>query len=128
MEWGELLSKNLNISVLIDYYGDILTDKQRDVLELYYNEDLSLAEIAEHEEISRQGVRDSIKRGEESLLELESKLGIAEKFTAFSKLLDEINDRANDIYNESSTYNYSNVITNNAKTILSLIKKNENLF
>lgn len=122
------MSKNLNISVLIDFYGDILTEKQRDVLTLYYNEDLSLSEIAEHEEISRQGVRDSIKRGEESLLELEEKLGMAQKFTAFSKLLDEINQRADNIYEESSTYNYSNVITNNAKEILTLIKKNENLF
>ncbi len=111
----------------MDFYGEILTEKQRDVLELYYNEDLSLAEIAEHEKISRQGVRDSIKRGEESLLDLESKLKIAEKFTALSKLLDEINEKSKAIYTESSTFNYSKVITNNAEEILSLIEKNQDL-
>ena len=121
------MSKNLHISVLMDFYGEILTEKQRDVLELYYNEDLSLAEIAEHEKISRQGVRDSIKRGEESLLDLESKLKMAEKFTAFSKLLDEINDKSKAIFSESSTFNYSKVITNNAQEILELIKKNQDL-
>jgi len=48
------MGKNLKLSVLIDFYGDVLTEKQRNVMELYYNEDLSLAEIAEHEKISRQ--------------------------------------------------------------------------
>ena len=65
------MSKNLAIADLLDLYGDMLTEKQKDVMELYYDQDLSLAEIAEHEEITRQGVRDSIKRGEAYLLELE---------------------------------------------------------
>lgn len=65
------MSKNLAISDLLDQYGAMLTDKQRDVIELYYNQDLSLAEIAEHEQITRQGVRDNIKRGEAFLLEME---------------------------------------------------------
>ena len=64
------MSKNLAISDLLDLYGPMLTDKQRDVIELYYNQDLSLAEIAEHEQITRQGVRDNIKRGEAFLLEM----------------------------------------------------------
>ena len=59
------MSKNLEISFLLDFYGDMLTDKQKDVVELYYNEDLSLAEIASHSGITRQGVRDSIKRAED---------------------------------------------------------------
>ena len=121
------MSKNLNLSVLLDFYGDTLTEKQKDVLELYYNEDLSLAEIAEHEKISRQGVRDSIKRGEETLLELEEKLGMAEKFSVISNLLDSIKEKAEAIYNESSTYNYSKVITNNAEDILLLIKEKSDL-
>ena len=61
------MAKNLEISFLLDFYGDMLTDKQRDVVELYYNEDLSLAEIAAHSGITRQGVRDSIKRAEGQL-------------------------------------------------------------
>ena len=73
------MSKNLEISVLLDYYGGMLTDKQRDVIDLYYNQDLSLAEIAEHEKISRQGVRDNIKRGEAYLTELEENLHLAKQ-------------------------------------------------
>lgn len=73
------MAKNLKYSVMLDVYGAMLTDKQRDMMELYYDEDLSLAEIAEHEGISRQGVRDSIKRGEEAMEELEEKLGIIKK-------------------------------------------------
>lgn len=67
------MAKNLEISYLLDFYGDVLTEKQRDVMEQYYNDDLSLAEIADNFGITRQGVRDSIKRGESILLELESK-------------------------------------------------------
>lgn len=76
------LAKDLSISVLIDFYGELLTPKQRDALDLYYNQDLSLAEIAQHMEISRQGVRDFIKRGEKQLEDLESALGLAGRFDA----------------------------------------------
>lgn len=120
-------TKNLNLSVLLDFYGDVLTEKQRNVMELYYNEDLSLSEIAEHEEISRQGVRDSIKRGEETVLELEEKLGLVKKMTSLNKLLDEIKEKADAIYSESSKYSYSKIITNNAKEILDCLKDNEDL-
>lgn len=122
------MSKNLKLSVLLDFYGDMLTDKQRDVIELYYNEDLSLAEIAQHENISRQGVRDSIKRGEETMLELEDKLGLADKFSKLSTMLDEITQKASLIYEESSKYKYSHTITDNAREILDSLKENENLF
>jgi predicted DNA-binding protein YlxM (UPF0122 family) len=71
--------KNLEVAVLLDYYSGLLTDKQRDVIDLYYNEDLSLGEIAECENITRQGVRDSIKRGEQVLFEMEAALKLAEK-------------------------------------------------
>lgn len=71
--------KNLEVAVLLDHYSGLLTDKQRDVIDLYYNEDLSLGEIAECENITRQGVRDSIKRGEQVLFEMEAVLKLAEK-------------------------------------------------
>lgn len=121
------MAKNLNLSVLLDFYGDTLTEKQKNVLELYYNEDLSLSEIAEHEKISRQGVRDSIKRGEETLLDLEEKLKMAEKFISLAKLLDDIKEKADAIYQESSKYNYSKVITKNAEEILKLIEEKSDL-
>lgn len=74
------MEKDLSIAVLLDFYGDLLTEKQSQALDLYYNEDLSLAEIAEPLGISRQGVRDSIKRGEKQLHELENTLGLAKRF------------------------------------------------
>lgn len=74
------MSKNLEISFLLDFYGEVLTEKQRNVMEQYYNEDLSLAEIADNFDISRQGVRDAIKRGECSILELEEKIGMAHRY------------------------------------------------
>ena len=59
------MPKNLRVTVLFDFYGDMLTDKQKEVVDLYYNEDLSLAEIAAHSGITRQGVRDSISNSRE---------------------------------------------------------------
>ena len=70
------MSKNLSMCRLLDLYGGLLTDKQRDIMDMYYNEDLSLGEIADHYEISRQGVHDAIKRGDVALEEYESTLGL----------------------------------------------------
>ena len=65
----------LEMALLFDYYGGILTDRQRDCFDMRYNQDLSLGEIAEEAGISRQGVHDSLARAEATLLELEQKLG-----------------------------------------------------
>ena len=74
------MAKNLDVVLLCDYYGEMLTDNQRKFIEYYYNDDLSLSEIAENTGITRQGVRDSIKRAEETLQTYEKKLGLADKF------------------------------------------------
>jgi predicted DNA-binding protein YlxM (UPF0122 family) len=74
-----MFEKNLQIGYLLDFYGDILPERKRSVMEMYYNEDLSLAEIATEIDISRQGVRDIIKKTEEELCFYEEKLGLAEK-------------------------------------------------
>lgn len=84
------MSKNLEITYLLDFYGDMLTEKQRTAIEYYYNDDLSLAEIAEAVSISRQGVRDAIKRAEQTLLELEDKLGLAKRFSDVRQGLEQI--------------------------------------
>ncbi len=89
--------KNLKISLLLDFYGAILTEKQRESLELYYNEDLSLAEIAEIASISRQGVRDNIKRGENILLEMEEKLGFFEKYSDLDEIMEQLTNLAENI-------------------------------
>ena len=87
-----MATKNLRVSTLLDFYGNMLTDKQRDLIELYYNEDLSLSEIAELKKITRQGVRDGIKRGEVFLFELEDKLRLAERFYDMEQALERIRD------------------------------------
>ena len=74
------MTKNLALSLLLDFYGGLLTEKQRSVTALYYEEDLSLAEIAEDQGISRQGVRDTVKRAEQQMLEMEETLGLARRF------------------------------------------------
>lgn len=86
--------KNLEVAVLLDFYSELLTEKQRDVIDLYYNEDLSLAEIAEHENITRQGVRDSIKRGEQVLFEMESALRLAEKSRRLESIAQRLEENA----------------------------------
>lgn len=80
------MAKNLQEGVLLDFYGELLTDKQKRALELYYNEDLSLAEIAEDMLVSRQGVRAFIKQGEAHLKEFEEKLGMYGRFSEISRL------------------------------------------
>jgi len=82
--------KNVKYSILLDFYGEMLTEKQQALAELYYNQDLSLAEIAEHENITRQGVHDNLKRGEEYMDELERKLKLHEKHTKEKEKTSEI--------------------------------------
>lgn len=103
--------KDLKISLLLDFYGGILTDKQLDALELYYNEDLSLAEIAQHTKITRQGVRDAIKRGETILLEMEEKLGFYEKYHDVEDKADTVINLAENIKDINSRHCYSKEIT-----------------
>lgn len=82
--------KNLEIGLLLDFYGELLSSSRRQAAELYYNEDLSLAEIAEGAGITRQGVRDSIAKAKAQLTEYEDKLGLAEKFRNIESTLSDI--------------------------------------
>ena len=75
----------MNIGFLLDFYGDVLNERRRDALDFYYNNDMSLSEIAEEMGISRQGVRDLIKKAEEELFFYEEKLGLAKKFESAQK-------------------------------------------
>ena len=68
------MDKKIEISMLWQIYGALLTEKQKEYIDYYYNEDLSLAEIAQNDGITRQGVRDIIKKGEKKLFEYEEKL------------------------------------------------------
>ena len=73
------MDRKVEISILCEIYGKLLTKKQLNILDNYYNLDLSLSEIAENEGITRQAVRDIIKNGENKLFEFEEKLGIMKK-------------------------------------------------
>ena len=72
-------------AILLDFYGELLTDKQRECFELHYCEDLSLSEIAEQCGISRQGVWDNIRRAESALHEMEEKTGLVRRVAALER-------------------------------------------
>lgn len=82
--------EKLFISIYSDYYGSLLTEYQRRLIDGYYNLDMSLSELAEENGISPQGVRDAIKRAEKQLIAYEEKLGLAEKSQKVKKLLEEV--------------------------------------
>ncbi len=86
--------KAFHMTMLFDFYGDLLTDRQKEFFDLYYNEDLSLAEIAENAGITRQGVRDVLVRSEAILTEMEEKTGIVARFLEMQKLSAEIDNAA----------------------------------
>ena len=85
------MAANLHISALLDLYGAILPEKQQRILDGYYNNDLSLSEIAENEGITRQGVSDFVKRSEAQLLEFEQKLGFYEKVVLLKNSAEDLN-------------------------------------
>ena len=111
------MAKDLKISFLLDFYGEMLTQKQREVIEYYYNDDLSLAEIADNEGITRQGVRDSIKRAEAQLLEMEERLGIARRFREMQAGLEQITKAAQEILDCNKRFTYSRDIHERALLI-----------
>ena len=76
-------------SMLLDFYGQLLTEKQRECYDLHYNEDLSLSEIAEQSGISRQGVWDNIRRADAALRELEEKTGLVRRVMELERELEE---------------------------------------
>lgn len=91
------MEKNLRVALLLDYYGELLGDKQRRLVDAYYNGDLSLSEISENEGITRQGVRDGIKRAETFLIDCEEKLGLIERSEDNAKLIEAITRAAGEI-------------------------------
>ncbi len=88
--------KDLGTAYLMDFYGNLLSDKQRDIMQMYYQEDLSLSEIAAECGITRQGVRDNIVRAQKELEGFESALGLCAKFSSINERLDEIKNMLSD--------------------------------
>ena len=92
------------MALLFDFYGDVLTDRQKEFYDLYYNEDLSLAEIAENYGITRQGVRDVIVRAEAILTDLEDKTGLIRRFHAMRSQLSDMVKDAEGILAQNAKY------------------------
>lgn len=86
------MEKNVQVSLLFAFYRNMLTERQIECVDLYYNEDLSLSEISEHLDITRQGVRDNIMRAEKSMRDMENRLGLVKKFLGIKQRLEKIDD------------------------------------
>ena len=117
------MAKNLEISFLLDFYVSMLTEKQRLMIEYYYNDDLSLAEIADNEGITRQGVRDSIKRAEGQLLELEESLGLAKRFQQVQTGLEQILLEAAEIRDYNQQHDGAEKINTCANNMMQLAEQ-----
>lgn len=94
----KIFEKNMMFPLLLDIYGVLLNERKRGILDYYYNEDYSLSEISELTGISRQGVRDSIKKSEEEIYSLENKLGIVAKNRIMSEEIKDIISSLADIH------------------------------
>ena len=120
-------NKAFQMTMLFDFYGDLLTDRQKEFFDLYYNEDLSLAEIAANLDITRQGVRDSIKRGEGILLELEQKVGFAARYQAVSQAHARLETLARNIrFANKSSYSFSDEIEKASAEMLAILDRLQN--
>ena len=109
------MEKNVEISVLCQLYGKALTDKQYEVLTDYYNNDLSLSEIAENNNITRQAVRDIIKKGENKLYELEDNISLMKKVLNEEKIISKIENELDEITKLTNSNNEVAKRINNIK-------------
>jgi predicted DNA-binding protein YlxM (UPF0122 family) len=114
------MPKNLKVAELLDIYGNLLNEKQRTSLEFYYYDDLSLSEIAENEGITRQGVRDAIKRAEAVLYDMESKLKFSQKLEKVQSGLEGIIKCAENINEYNLNHGLSREINDNTVKIKSI--------
>jgi predicted DNA-binding protein YlxM (UPF0122 family) len=96
----EMSEKNFIYSILYDYYGDLLKENQATIIEMYYNLDYSLSEIAEEMNISRQGVHDALKRAEKNLIAYEQKIKLHDKYMKYSRAAENIIKLSSEIDDE----------------------------
>lgn len=106
-----MLKKTVEISVLYDFYSQLLTEKQRDIVDLYYNQDLSLGEIAEELDVSRQAVYDMLKRTERLLYQYEEKLNFIKLTNIKNRKILNILDGIIDLENELDSIPSSKQLT-----------------
>ena len=115
------MEKNVKLSILCQLYGKLLTEKQYEFLNDYYNNDLSLSEIAENNGITRQAVRDNLKKGENKLFEYEEKLGFMKKTIMHEEQVAKILSELNKIEKKSTDKEVAKVLQDVRKKINCLI-------
>lgn len=114
------MEKKVEVSILCQIYGKLLTKKQFEFIDDYYNNDLSLSEIAENNNITRQAVRDVIKKGESKLFEFEEKLLIMKKMQKQDKQIQEIIEELNKIKDTSSDKKIEKILSNVMRELVCL--------
>ena len=112
------MEKKVELSILCQIYGKLLTEKQYEVINDYYNNDFSLSEIAENNNITRQAVRDMIKKGESKLFEFEEKLLIMKKMRDQEKQIQSIIEELNKIKDTSSDKKIEKILNNVTKELI----------
>lgn len=117
------MEKNVEISLLFSFYGKMLTNRQADTVELYYNEDLSLSEVGAELGISRQGVRDNLKRAEAVLYDTENRLGLAERFLRIKSKLSDIDRIIAEIEASPDSQTLSVNIKKQINSILTIVEE-----
>ena len=115
------MEKNVQISILCQLYGKLLTEKQYEFLDDYYNNDLSLSEIAENNNITRQAVRDIIKKGEKKLFEYEEKLSFMKRTLNQEKKIEKVLVELTKIQNDYSDKQIASVLENIKKELNCLV-------
>lgn len=122
------MDKKLTVSLLLDFYGQVLSEKQFHIMDYYYNDDLSLREISEILGITRQGVHDTIKRSEAFLEELEQSLGLYSKWQRLQQQLESIEGAVKEINCENNRLCKNEAIKNNCLVIEQAIDDMKNNF
>lgn len=112
------MEEKIKMSILCGIYGNLLTEKQHQILDDYYNNDLSLSEIAENNEITRQAVKDMINKGKAKLMEYEDKLKFMDKVLNQEKIIDEIIEELEASENKELSKVKINKISKKLKTLI----------
>ena len=115
------MEKNVKVSILCELYGKLLTEKQYEFLNDYYNNDLSLSEIAENNKITRQAVRDNIKKGEKKLFEYEEKLLFMKRMLNQEKKIEKVLSELTKIQKDSSDKKVASILESIKKELNCLV-------
>ena len=118
-----MIENIIEISMLYDFYGQLLTAKQQELLRLYHEDNYSLSEIAEEYGISRQGVHDAVKKAEKALHEYENKLGLISKFMAAEDAVARIDKEIDQLMLENSANRPLSEKLKNIKSIIDTINE-----